>query len=159
MAICLSNALVQLQAHYHNCGEAASESACQLQRSLDTTCASSFCGECHPVRDYTDECRRNSDRADRVAERPATFTAGTEGQCAEHDNGIKTRALPEVIGRARFSQPFHAACYDRGKREHQTADQKKTGCSIDVADSTPSVHASLMHREVGNSGGQHQNQR
>jgi hypothetical protein len=30
----LPNALVQLQAHYHHGGEAASESACQLQRSL-----------------------------------------------------------------------------------------------------------------------------
>jgi hypothetical protein len=30
----MSNALVQLQAHYHHCGVAASESACQLQRSL-----------------------------------------------------------------------------------------------------------------------------
>jgi hypothetical protein len=31
----LSNAQVQLQALYNHCGEAASESACQLQRSLD----------------------------------------------------------------------------------------------------------------------------
>ena len=28
------NALVQLQARYHHCGEAGSESACQLQRSI-----------------------------------------------------------------------------------------------------------------------------
>ena len=28
------NALVQMQAHYHHCCDVASESACQLQRSL-----------------------------------------------------------------------------------------------------------------------------
>jgi hypothetical protein len=31
-----SNALAQLQAHYHHCGEAASEKCCLLQRSSGT---------------------------------------------------------------------------------------------------------------------------
>src|SRR5882672_2224854 len=33
-SVCMPNALVQLQAHYRHCGEAASEKCCQLQRSL-----------------------------------------------------------------------------------------------------------------------------
>jgi len=50
---CPSNALVQLQAHYHDCGETASERACQLQRSLASIAASAQSDEArdhHPSR-------------------------------------------------------------------------------------------------------------